>query len=117
MPVFAAVFCAPGGRGSCRGCWAEAAVAPAAAWSAGMASGRASPAPHAGSSSVPQCGHLGVRPRQAEPGLPGPEHLGFGFGKSAPMAQRIAVNECWTGLPKAVSQSMKILGFLLYLQT
>lgn len=80
-----------------------------------MASGRASPAPRAGSSLVPQRGYLGVRPHQAEPGLPVPECLGF--GKSAPMAQRIAVNRCWRGLPKAVSQSLKILGFFLYPQT
>lgn len=53
-------------------------MAPAPAWSSGMASGRASPAPRAGSSLVPQRGYLGVRPHQAEPGLPVPECLGLG---------------------------------------
>lgn len=63
------------------------------------------------------CGHPSVSSDPSAPGLPVPECLGFGFGKFAPMAQRVAVNECWKRLSKAVSQCMKILEFFLYPQT
>lgn len=63
------------------------------------------------------CGHLGASSDPSAPGLPVPECLGFVFGRFAPMAQRVSVSECRRRLSKAVSQSMKILGFFLYPQT
>lgn len=79
-------------------------IHPRLACSARMASGGDIPAPRADGLSLDAaadlCGHLGVRPDPSVPGLPVPESSRFGFGKFAPMAQRIAVGECWRDCPK-----------------
>lgn len=93
MPVFPPVFLQ-----------AEAAVAPVPAWSTGMALARANPAPGAGSSSVPQP-HVDTwvsDPIQQCQDCLSQNIWGW---DSASMAQRTAVNECWRGLFKALSQS------------
>lgn len=118
LPLFPLLFCAPGSRGSCCGCWAEAAVAPDPPQSTGMALGRAIPAPCADGLILntvwtPLCPQTcNISARAACPGM-------FGvwvWGICPQIGQRIAVNGCWRRLSKAMSQSMKILGFFLYPQ-
>lgn len=79
-------------------------IHPRLASSPRMASGRDIPAPRADRlvlhAAADLWGRLGVRPDPSVLGLPVPESLWFGFGKFAPVAQRIAVGKCWRDCPK-----------------